>query len=360
MKLLIITQKVDINDDILGFFHGWIKKLAEKVKSIDVICLYKGKHDLPKNVKVFSLGKEEYSYHSHAIRRLVSLYGLYKYSFKLLRKNDLLFVHMNHKYILLLWPLTKIFRKPIVLWKTHRGMQTSLKIAIKLSNKVLTASRLSLDYFGKKKKVLGHGINIKLFSYYLYSDNLKKILLCVGRITPIKNQIKLVKLANYLINNLEYKNINFAVIGDTKNHRKDKLYLRRIKELIEKYKLENYFNFQEKIPNQKMPKIYQNCDMLIDLASNAGLDKAPLEAMSCGRVVLASQPALQETIEDYKQELSINLKNLQDIAKKVKKYLVLKKEEKEKIGKNHRENIIKKHSLDNLTNKLIKVFKEII
>jgi len=24
MKLLICTQKVDINDDILGFFHGWI------------------------------------------------------------------------------------------------------------------------------------------------------------------------------------------------------------------------------------------------------------------------------------------------------------------------------------------------
>ena len=109
MKLLIITQKVDINDDILGFMHIWIKKLSEKIESLDVICLYKGKYDLPKNVKVFSLGKEEYSHYSYAchvakgsfcygvIRRLVSLYRLYRFSWKLLRRNDLLFVHMNHK-----------------------------------------------------------------------------------------------------------------------------------------------------------------------------------------------------------------------------------------------------------------------
>src|SRR3989339_374793 len=31
MKLLIITQKVDINDDNLGSFHNWLKKLAEKL-----------------------------------------------------------------------------------------------------------------------------------------------------------------------------------------------------------------------------------------------------------------------------------------------------------------------------------------
>ena len=57
MKLLIITQKVDMNDDNLGSFHEWLKKLAEKA-DIFVIGNYVGKYDLPENVKVFSLGKE--------------------------------------------------------------------------------------------------------------------------------------------------------------------------------------------------------------------------------------------------------------------------------------------------------------
>ena len=59
MKLLIITQKVDIEDDNLGFFHRWLEKFAEKVEKLYVICLWEGKHSLPENVKVYSLGKEK-------------------------------------------------------------------------------------------------------------------------------------------------------------------------------------------------------------------------------------------------------------------------------------------------------------
>ena len=58
MKLLILTQKVDKNDDVLGFFHGWILEFAKNYEKVTVICLYEGKHDLPENVKVLSLGKE--------------------------------------------------------------------------------------------------------------------------------------------------------------------------------------------------------------------------------------------------------------------------------------------------------------
>jgi len=32
MKLLIITQKVDIDDDNLGFFHRWLEKFSEKLR----------------------------------------------------------------------------------------------------------------------------------------------------------------------------------------------------------------------------------------------------------------------------------------------------------------------------------------
>ena len=46
MKLLIITQKVDINDDNLGFFHDWIKEFARQVENVIVICLQKGEYKL--------------------------------------------------------------------------------------------------------------------------------------------------------------------------------------------------------------------------------------------------------------------------------------------------------------------------
>ena len=59
MRLLILTQKIDSQDDLLGFFHGWVAKLAEHFDKITVIALGVGQYQLPANIKVLSLGKEK-------------------------------------------------------------------------------------------------------------------------------------------------------------------------------------------------------------------------------------------------------------------------------------------------------------
>ena len=74
MRLLIITQKVNKNDPVLGFFHTWIKELATKFESIEVICLEKGHFDLPQNVTVYSLGKE------HGVTRLGYIKNFFRFS----------------------------------------------------------------------------------------------------------------------------------------------------------------------------------------------------------------------------------------------------------------------------------------
>lgn len=58
MRLLIVTQKVDRDDDLLGFFHQWICEFAKHCDFVTVICLEKGEYALPANVRILSLGKE--------------------------------------------------------------------------------------------------------------------------------------------------------------------------------------------------------------------------------------------------------------------------------------------------------------
>ena len=72
MRLLIVTQKVDEHDAVLGFFHRWIVGLAKHCERMTVICLEEGAHHVPENVKVLSLGKEE------GVNKLGYLYRFYK------------------------------------------------------------------------------------------------------------------------------------------------------------------------------------------------------------------------------------------------------------------------------------------
>ena len=111
MRLLITTQILDKNDTNLGFFHTWIEKLAAKVEQVYVICLKKGNYDLPKNVTVMSLGKEQGSVSSlkYAIRFYRCLWGLRG-------KYDNVFVHMNPEYTILAGWYWRLTGKKVLLW----------------------------------------------------------------------------------------------------------------------------------------------------------------------------------------------------------------------------------------------------
>ena len=125
-KLLIITQKVDKNDSVLGFFHGWILEFAKNYEELIVICLEKGEYDLPDNVKVLSLGKED------NVSKFVYLIRFYKYILQNRKNYDNVFVHMNVEYVILGGLVWKILRKKIGLWYMHKSVTLKLRLAEKL------------------------------------------------------------------------------------------------------------------------------------------------------------------------------------------------------------------------------------
>jgi len=164
MRLLIITQKVDVNDDILGFFHRWLEEFAKHCENIIVICLQKGEYDLPKNVKILSLGKEQKNFQFSCrqkrlpvglifnfqsifnfsiLKKLKYLLRFWKYIFVERKNYDKVFVHMNPEYVVLGGIFWRLMGKKIGLWYTHKAVNLKLRIAEKLANKIFTASKES-------------------------------------------------------------------------------------------------------------------------------------------------------------------------------------------------------------------------
>ena len=95
MKLLVITQKVDTNDQLLGFFTEWLKRLVGKFDKLTVLCLKKGQYDLPSNVKIISLGKDR------GVSKLKQLSTFYFLLFTFRKEYDSVLVHMNPIWMVL-------------------------------------------------------------------------------------------------------------------------------------------------------------------------------------------------------------------------------------------------------------------
>jgi glycosyltransferase involved in cell wall biosynthesis len=344
MRLLIITQKVDINDDNLGFFHRWIEKFSEKLDKVYVICLAQGTYDLPEKVVVYSLGKEK------GIPKIGQLIRLQKKLIQILPEVDGIFVHMCPIYALASFPLAKIFRKKMILWYLHRAVKWKLKLAKKCVDKILTASKESCRLKNRKKiAIVGHGIDIEKFQITNSKSqtNSKFQILSVGRISPIKDQETLIEAVDILVNQKNVKDLEVKFIG-TPLEKQDQAYFKRLKNLISQKKLQDYIKFLGGISYNEMPRYYQNSDLVVNLSHTGSIDKTVLEAMACGCLVLTCNEAFLNILDN---KYLFKKKDPQDLAKKI---LNLRSAEKDK---NLREIVIKYHNLDNLIDKIIKFYE---
>ncbi|MDP3990845.1 MAG: glycosyltransferase family 4 protein [Candidatus Nealsonbacteria bacterium] len=348
--LLIITQKVDINDDVLGFFHRWLEKFSEKLEKLYVICLSEGEHHLPKNVVVYSLGKEK------GFSKIRKFFRLQKFLLRYIREVDGVFIHMGTIYAIASFPLAKIFKKRLILWYVHRSLNLGLKIAEKCVDKILTASKEGCRLKNRKKiDILRHGIDTEFFKpdYNKNDTNKKFKILSVGRIAPIKDQATLIEAIDLLINQKNIIDFEVKFIGSSLEDY-EKKYLEQVKNLVEEKKLADFVEFLGGMPQQEIAGFYQESDVFVNLCPTGGLDKAVLEAMACGIPVLVCNEAFRKDLGSYADELIFQEKNPDDLARKI---LNLRNLNITEMARYLRNQVVQNHNLDNLIDKIINVFK---
>ncbi|OGP06189.1 MAG: hypothetical protein A2Z91_06390 [Deltaproteobacteria bacterium GWA2_38_16] len=339
MNLLIITQKVDKNDGVLGFMHGWITEFAKHCSSIIVICLQEEKHYLPKNVKVLSLGKEEKQ------SRLQYLLRFYQYIFQERDNYDHVFVHMNPVYVVLGGLFWKLLRKKIGFWYTHSSVNIKLKIAAFVTNIIFTASKQSFRLPSEKVKVVGHGIDTDAF---LPQENglQGKIILSVGRISSTKRQCETVKIFEKVSN--EIPNAELHIVGYPVTN-SDKIYYSELHMCVQKSRISAKIKFIGAVPHFQMPQIYHTASVLINLSKTGSLDKDVLEAMACGVLPVSTN----EAFKDILPEMNV-AKDAADAEKKLNGILNINEKEKIDHGKVFRTYVEENHKLKVLAKKIIK------
>jgi len=351
MKILVITQKVDKNDPVLGFFYQWIQEFSLNFEEVKVLCLEKGEYDFSKNIEVSSLGKED------GKLKLKYILNFYKYIFKERKEYEVVFVHMNQEYVLLGGFFWKLIGKKIFLWRNHPKGNWLTEIAVFLVNNVFCTSKFSYTAKFKKTEIMPVGIDVEKYENSFEINRKKENgdifkILYLGRIAPVKKIESILKIMEIL--KKEKINFNLDVIGDEKE--KNKKYLDDLKNFVIEKSLEKEIKFKPGVFGLRAVKSYEGYDLFINTTEKGSMDKTIFEAMASGVLVLTSNESLLEFFgEKYVNLLTFKEGNEEEGALKIKGLIKIKKEEKNNILDYFREKIKKEHSLKELFRRLLRI-----
>jgi glycosyltransferase involved in cell wall biosynthesis len=315
MKILVLTQKVDKNDDVLGAFHGWLEEFARQAESVIVICLEEGVHTLPQNVRVYSLGKEK------GESRLKYTINFYKYIFQFRKEYDTVFVHMNPEYVVLGGLFWRMVGKRVGFWYTHRQVNLKLWLAEKFSHSIFTASGTSFGLSSDKIHVLGHGIDLKKFNGARQNaDNSAVIkIISAGRITPIKNLDTIIEAINIL---REHSNISVKLhLLGAPTADGDVEYLKSLEKLVSEKGLSEFVFFDGSVSYADIPTRLKDADVVINACPTGGVDKAVVEAWASGVPTLVSNEAFHQYLEKFARELTFKERDSNELAKRLEELI---------------------------------------
>jgi glycosyltransferase involved in cell wall biosynthesis len=352
VRLLLFNLATDADDPILGFATRWIWALAKQAEFIHVITMRAGRVDVPKNVTVHSVGKEKgYS----EPRRVIEFYRLLLH---VTRSNsiDACFSHMMPRFTVLAAPILKAERIPIVTWYAHPSLTWTLKLAHHFSGRVVSSIASSYPYRQDKLVLIGHGIDGDIFSPNAAeaSETIATIL-CVGRLSPVKDHPTLLKAAQ-LLRRRWPRPFRVVIIGALGSPR-DEVYVDSLHEYVREHDLADTVSFESPVPVTALPPWYRCCTVHVNLTPNGFVDKVALEAMSCGKPSLVANEGFRETLGAHADALLFRHADAEDLAKRLIGLLALSESDRKRIGLDLRRQIARMHSLDRLVDNLTEVFQ---
>ena len=343
MHLLIFNLKTDEDDELLGFTTDWINALAEHCDKVSVITVSHGRASVKKNVRIFSLGKEEganrfqMAYRMYALLNEVSRLGPVKACFS----------HMIPTATCLAAPWLLWNNIPVIQWYSHvTTVPVVQRVAHRLSKKVYTIAQDTYhsELQPKKVKYVGHGIATDKYPYSFCSETMLRIL-TVTRLSPVKKVKLLIEALSLLP-----KDIDWACTiagGAPDGHEQYELGL---KKLVEENGLAKRVRFIGVVAQRNLSAVHQQHNVHVDCSHS--LNKANLEAMCSGLIPCSPAHTQMEEIKacTYQEGCMHSLsKRLEHISK-------MRIPDREHLSQKASKLIKEKYGLERMAKSIIKEF----
>lgn len=344
-RLLLFNLRTDADDHILGFTTRWIQALAPYYGAIDVLTTHAGRIDVPENVRVFSVGRED---NAGRFTRILRFYGILA---RLLASHhyDACFAHMQPLFAAMAAPLLTLRGIRVTTWYTHRQMNQQVTWAERLSFRIVSAVPSSFPIETRKLRALGHGIDTEFFAPDPATPTQPRILY-VARLTEIKRQHWLLQAAKDLP-------CEIVLVGDIPDGYDDQ-YKQRLLRLATDPSLLDQVIFAGAQTPEQVRDWYHSATAAVNLSPPGLFDKAALEGMAAGLPVVVCNEAFTDLTGEYAPLLQIagaEDDNIVALQEALAHLLEMPADERTSIGAALRQRVIARHSLDKLVVKLISV-----
>jgi glycosyltransferase involved in cell wall biosynthesis len=349
LHLILITQKIDESDDILGFTGHWLRSLARHVDQLTCLALTTGDFpNPPSNVTLRSLNKET---HPHRWRLALALEKELAHAGSS-HPVDAILAHMAPVYAVLSYPISRWYGAPIYLWYTHRAVDSWLRMGTAVSSLVFSAAKESFRLPTPKLRVVGHGIPLEHFHQMGPGDVERTEILAVGRISPVKKLDVLIRAMSLLPKG----DLRLRIVGD-EAVALDRAYRADLDKLIEELGMTDRVVFDGSVPYTKIPSCYARA--LLSVAPSAqSFDKTVLESMASGCVSLTANPAFAPLLGADTGKLLYHAEDARELASKIQAVVELPEVERTSLAARLRRSVAEAHGLDRLTERIVKTIAE--
>jgi glycosyltransferase involved in cell wall biosynthesis len=338
MRLVFVTQKVDVDDPILGATVAKLEALAARCEHVHVLALVVGKHDLPSNVSFATFGAPTRP--QRLVRYLRALASALR------RRPDVLLAHMAPVYLVLAAPLAKPFRVRLLLWYTHGRRSKMLRVATALCDRALTVDERSFPLVSPKVVPIGHGIDVSVFrpeARRRAGGPLK--LLALGRMSRAKDLPTILRgfglaLEQGLDATLELRGP--VATADEQRHRLE------LEELAAAEPLRGRVRIASPVSYGLIPALVKEFDALVNAThaddSRGGVDKAVLEAAASGLPVIACNAALDSLLQGLPLELHFRTGDPEELAQRLLALAASPEEARSAAARELRRRVEERHS----------------
>ena len=349
LRLLFVTQELDLSSTNLAVAHTWAAELARRAAAVHVVAARVGEVDLPPNVSVHGLGRER------GRSRWAAALGFGAVGARLIvrRRVNVVLAHMVPAYAVVLAPLTRVTRTPVALWYASHGLTPMLRRANRLIDAAVTASPDSFPIRSERAFVLGHGIDTERFRPLSECrPGSGPVIGMAGRLTPLKGFEPGIRALSELRHG-RYPGAGLHIAGEP-FYPSDRTYVRELERLADTLGVRNAVEFVGAVRGDAMAEFYGSLDVFVNWRAQPALDKTGLEALACATPLISNNTAYRGVLGDLANDFLVG-DTVAELAAGLDRVLGLHTDLRQATVERLRATVVREHGAAGLAERLVLV-----